>query len=617
MGLGLPLALLAAIAIVLPIAAHLARRRDLPRVDFPALALLERAKSESRQRLRVKDRGLLALRSLIVMLLASAAAAPFLWSAGAFGDGQVSSLAIVIDDSMSMQRGFDEARRRARRAIDTLPAGSEVALVAAGEPARILQPLSDDLDAARLVLAGMNESARGTDLIGSARLTSHVLASAEQIPRVLALSDFPEESESAAWPRGAELAFERIEPVRQNTAVVDATIAPNPTLPGTYSVRAVLIGPAGPLTVALSAGDDVLVEKTLSLSNEGRTSVLLAASLPDDVPSLRVIAQTPPDEAITLDDERVLLLGAATLRVLLIDGDPARQELRFVTRALDAAPRLPGGGRIRYQTIDIDRLPSTPLADFDVVLLANALASEDVLTRFVEEGGGLFVAGGDRIGRGSMRSLLPAHIGEPIAGQVGVSDELAGLTAMSATKRVALDPLEGANVLLRWSDRSPALVRNDRVAVFGSSLDDDWNDLPLQPGFVAFVHRTISSLGDARQLGGTYEAGAAIPLSAGTRIRGPSGESIVDGVYDQTGLPGLYTARTDDITSYFVVAAPPEESSFQPGALPSERRGEATTGLRSKQPIASWIFFLFGLFLIADGVLRTRARRAWTRHIKG
>jgi hypothetical protein len=107
-GLAAPLALLGLAAIALPIIAHLLRRRDVPIRKIATLALLRKADVASRRTVRIVDRTLLAARIALVAIAAVALGAPYVTSALAWGDGRLTSVAIVIDDSMSMSRRAGE-----------------------------------------------------------------------------------------------------------------------------------------------------------------------------------------------------------------------------------------------------------------------------------------------------------------------------------------------------------------------------------------------------------------------------------------------------------------------------------------------------------------------------
>src|SRR5688500_20412176 len=87
MGFEAPLALLGIAAAAIPVIVHLMRRRDLPRIDLPTVALLRRAQVQSRRRMRLVDVLLLIARVLFLILLALAVAGPFAPLRGAGGAG--------------------------------------------------------------------------------------------------------------------------------------------------------------------------------------------------------------------------------------------------------------------------------------------------------------------------------------------------------------------------------------------------------------------------------------------------------------------------------------------------------------------------------------------------
>ena len=151
------------------------------------------------------------------------------------------------------------------------------------------------------------------------------------------------------------------------------------------------------------------------------------------------------------------------------------------------------------------------------------------------------------------------------------------------------------------------------VAVWASTLDDDWTDLPYQPGFVAFLVETLERLGAAAPAPeGVFEPGSVIPLASGLRMETPEGERFaVEGDFADTVTAGVYRVvdETDRTIAAFVVAPPPSESDLAPGDLP-ESRGQAETGTGgvSRRPIDPWVFGLFGLFVIGEGWLRSSGR---------
>jgi hypothetical protein len=66
-------------------------------------------------------------------------------------------------------------------------------------------------------------------------------------------------------------------------------------------------------------------------------------------------------------------------------------------------------------------------------------------------------------------------------------------------------------VIARYTDGTPALVEDratgGRVLVFASDLNNRWNDFPVQPAFVPFVHETLRYLAAARAARDEYLVG--------------------------------------------------------------------------------------------------------------
>jgi len=650
MGFGLPLALAGLLAVAGPILAHLVRRRDLRRRTLPTIALLAKANAQSKRRVRVADRLLLFLRVAAVAAMALGIAEPFVRTQSAFGDGQRATLVIVLDDSMSMARGegddtlLADAARDAADAIRGLPEGSEVAVVLAGRPARTFVARTEDREsAARELLALGAHSARGTDLPGAIALARRALAGAKHRRRLWVLSDFAAHSraEDLRWPRGpVEVALERRGPEDQadpNVAILAAHAAPDPTTPGHTSLRVRLLGqPRGELRVL--SGGDILASAPATPDEAGVVTLHLAT--PEGNPPAQVELDT--DDALREDDVRgVLLRPPAAVRVLLVDGDPhaarTRDEVGYLVRALDASPRDDGG--IRYRTLDADALSPAALRDADVIVLANVPAPTAVVARriveLVREGVGLWITGGDRVDARAYRArfgeILPVELGPPrdLEASVEGSGEgwpSVGLRATRVTRMLRIEPSMHGEVLARAGE-SPAMVAGDagagRVVVWASSVDDDWTDLPFQPGFVALATSLLRSLGArAAPPQAIIEAGARVPLDAYSGdevyVRDPRGERFEVSPpepFAATVRAGAYGVLVgDDVTprASFVVAPPREESDLTPAPLPSlPEEGEATSvGLTSRVPIDHWLFALAALFLFAEGVVRTRRRAA-------
>jgi hypothetical protein len=89
---------------------------------------------------------------------------------------------------------------------------------------------------------------------------------------------------------------------------------------------------------------------------------------------------------------------------------------------------------------------------------------------------------------------------------------------VSFSRSALVEAGSSAEVVARYSDGSAALVEeaagDGRVLLFASDLNNTWNDFPLQPAFVPFVHETLRHLAPARRLQTEYVVGS-LPGGAG------------------------------------------------------------------------------------------------------
>ncbi len=669
MGFEAPLALLALAAAGLPIVAHLLRRQDLPRRRLPTLVLLQRAEAASRKRVRLVDLLLLIVRVALIVCFALALGKPFWRVALAYGDGSVASVVLVIDDSMSMHRtgaGGDlvaEAAERAREVVESLPEGSEVALVLAGAPARLELSRTDRLDTAERAIADrVRASARGTDLATAMSLADRELAGARHAARrVVVLTDAAAHSGlgDLRLPSGVAVQIERLgaEAPTANAAIVDARATPDPTTPGRLSVAVDVRArelDGRQLELVLRRGDDALAQQALTIAQGGARATLHATLDPENAAAELVLAA---EDAIATDDRRGLALRApAGARVLLVEGDAPAGVVahgRFVARAIDLAPEE--GGALTRRRVDPETFAAMELGDVDVVVLSNVPAPSDRVARrlaeHVERGGGLWIAPGQtfdaRAYAARLGALLPARPTAPrdqeiegphaVAGSELFPDGGTGLEQSRTRRRIGLEDVEvGAEPLLQFADGSPALLsvrRGDgQVALMATTLDDAWTDLPYRPGYlplVANLLRQLAPTGRAPQSAVLPGAPVVLDAPAGAvrlEIVTPDGERVAFSgdaleeriTFESTHAPGVYRvqvaardrALSEEPRLAFVVASPAEESDLTPGRVPSDAGGEE--GARADtsvvhRPLAPWLFLLVGLLAVAEAALRLRA----------
>lgn len=670
MGLALPLALLGLVLAGAPILAHLVRRSDVPTRALPTVELLARALAESKRRVRVVDPLLLALRILLVATLALAVAAPFVESEVAYGNGALASVAVVVDDSMSMARrlegddasAWDRARERAAAAIRALPEGSEVAVVLAGRPARALFPRSTAREEAlRALESAEPPGTRSTDLADAIAMAGRQLGGAVHADRrILVLSDFagPAPSAGLTAPSGIRMDLEPIGPdATPNFTLASIDAAPDPTLAGSLSVAVVVRGfgvSADHVSVAAFAGTRELARTEVPLV-DGAGRATLHVLPPDDATTDAEVRIVDAGDALPMDDARAFLLRpSSAVRVTLVDGDPrplSRRAVasggattRFLAQALALAPH--DGPRFVVRRTDVETYASSTEAT-DVVALADVdLAREDVARRTraaLDAGAGLLVAGGDHVrgGASALADRLPAHIlGQNdtprtglFAGPAALATRDEGLARVQITRALALDAQRPELVALRFSDESPALVlaRATRTALLALPLDDTGSDLPLHPGFLALSVELFRALAPEGAMPDEAVPPDALPhlvVSAGTsrvEIVTPSGailpfEDELDHPIDlsQLAAPGAYRVRTTDASgthelerAAFVLAPTLDESRLEREHVASDTPTAPATGhaSRVRTRLGPWVFGLAGLLALAEAwARRPRAR---------
>jgi hypothetical protein len=187
----------------------------------------------------------------------------------------------------------------------------------------------------------------------------------------------------------------------------------------------------------------------------------------------------------------------------------------YLTRALSI------GEAPRFETVSrqADAVSDEDLKRSRVVVLNDVDVSAGLarrLAKYVEQGGGLFVAAGPRATWPQDVDLLPASIGNPVdrtrgdAGRIG-SIEFAhpvfepfraprsgDFSAVPVYGYRNLTAAKNAQVLARFDAGSPAVAErrsgSGRVLIWGSTLDVTWTDLPQKPVFLPFVHRAVRHL---------------------------------------------------------------------------------------------------------------------------
>lgn len=678
MGLGflVPAFLAGLAALAVPLILHL-RHREWERPHrFPSLMFLRRIPIRTARRRRITDWFLLLLRASVFALLVAAFARPF-FRASVSAPGTVPARAVVVllDRSMSMghREVWPAALDSARRVIGALRPADRAAVILFDEETEVVQPLTVDRAAAVAAINAAKPSARGTRYAAALRAGRQVLATAPGVAgEMLVVTDL--QRSGLAGLAGLEL-------------------------PADVPVRAVLVKPASRANVALIGADvqrvasgersQLLVAArlmsrelggsrrvTLALSVNGRAAGSRAVTLSPDGPQTAAFDPVPlaagraraeltltPDGLAADDSFRFVVPAEQALRVLLITPAGARSdETLYLERAL---------GIGREPRIAVERrasLDPRSLRGAAVVLLLDSPvpggATETALTQWVNDGGGLLVAAGQRLAaRGASGALLAGTLRGSIDrmsdrggtfGEISLDHPVfvpfregggAALGAARFLRYARVEPVQGAEVLARFDDGAPALLErahgSGRLLLLAVPLDGLTGDFPLQPAYLPFLRRlAVHAAGHQaaplwRTTGetgivpsGLRDPVIATPVGALMRPASDSGPCTV--VLTEAGFYQVFEGRAaGDPLDVFAANPPAVESDLTP-ADPRElllgvRRSDSTaaaaqappapTERESRQRLWRLLLVLAAALLVAETIVANRGWRGTATHV--
>jgi hypothetical protein len=222
---------------------------------------------------------------------------------------------------------------------------------------------------------------------------------------------------------------------------------------------------------------------------------------------------------------------------------------------------------------------------------------DDALVRFVDAGGQMIVATGPRTQadsfNASFQTIAPAKLREAVQTKAGESvaitevkfdhpifevfQESGRLAAANVIGYFRSEPRANAAVLARFEDGSPALVEartgKGRVLMFTSSLGPSWNDLPLTPLYLPFIHQMVRYAGTREEnawygLGQTFTV-AKRKEAAPPAIDTPSGARLSENRLTPEGdllitaqEPGFYRLRYNERPDFAAVNIDGAEGDF-------------------------------------------------------
>lgn len=591
----------------LPILIHLFSRRKVKKVPFSSLRFLEQISRRRVKKIRLTQWIILALRVLMIALLAFALSRPAFQ--GDFSLGKTrsdSAVAIVLDRSFSMgaegrsQPMWDSAKARVEEVLEALENQDRVWLIGADPLVEENESFPEPL-AAKDALRALDIGFGTTDLPTGVRRAAATLDEATALNKELfVISDFQKSGFQGAEIGVTDLGVDLDPSIRvflvpmgegpiANTAIEEAR-AEGTSLEQRVRVLMARHGetPVDDIALTVESTNEVLGETPASVQGNSRQAAeVVLTRLPAEG---EMITARISGDRLAIDDVRyVPSIGAGRLPALLVQ-DPA-QPSPFLPLALSPAKDI---GRFDLQRMAPQNLGSTNFSDYKLLVLDNVtfLPRETLirLRQWREAGGLLFISLGDRVDlRFYNEDLLPALFpGVKLGNLLGTPEatgESYSLTPRAPGHRIFAgfqakvgEPLTGASfwrvvevqieepisTLAEFGPGLPALIEGDGAVLFASSLDSRWNDFPTHGAFLPLVHQSVEGMLQERG-GGEVRVGEVVEGVVDRRQVPPRSELVCLGpdglelnvtssqvsrglrlVSEATEVPGFYHMKAGD-----------------------------------------------------------------------
>ncbi|MDQ3211787.1 MAG: BatA domain-containing protein [Acidobacteriota bacterium] len=685
-----PLFLLGLAGLAVPVIIHLIQRERKNVVHFPSLMFLQRIPYQSVRRRRVRNWPLLLLRLAALALIVAAFARPFLrrQALAAAAAGGAREVVVLLDRSYSMGYGdrWARATAAARSAIGSVGQGDRASIVLFASGADVA--LRSASDRGRLEAAVLSSKpGAGATRYGPALKLAGSIASESTLPRreVILISDFQRSgwqgAEGVRLPDGVVLTAVPV----GDADTANVTVTPVSMQRSMFSGqdRVTITGGAvnhGPATVSNLGivleleGRPVQTER-IAIEPNSSTSVSFTPFSPA-VQGTRGTVRIAPDALNTDNAFHFVVTPRAPVKVVIAErSGSVRDSSLYLSRALSLGDEPAFDVSVK----SIEGLTLDDLQRAAVVIVNDAPVSQLAAERlggFVARGGGLLVAAGERAAwparsaSAAVADVLPGQPGAFVDRTLGTSARLGALEYgnpifepfraarsgdFSSARFYSYRSVvvgEGSNILARFDDGAPALlerrVGEGRVLLWTSSLDLQWNDLPLKSVFLPFVHRMATTLASYRDKPAWLSVGDVLeparpaaapggPRAASQRaVLTPSGERVPldgegpdvlelseQGFYEiraqgRDGASPVAVASNLDLSESDLSPMDPQEvvagATGRAGGAAGPGANVAPTDLEQERTQRLWWYLLFAgvVLLAAETFIGNRLSRTGT-----
>jgi Aerotolerance regulator N-terminal/von Willebrand factor type A domain len=671
-----PLFFVGMAALAAPILVHLVRRTRARRVEFPALVFVRQVPQRTIRRRTLQNLLLLIIRCLVVLLIVIAFARPFFSGRIAAKENKsAGATVILIDNSLSMRREqmFAAAQRRAEATIDDARSDEQLALMTFDKRYIVVNRFTTDKSRMRFGVRSLSPGWDGTDyeqaLRGAESLLSELQTGGPK--KIVMISDF----QAVGWNQ-ANATFKLANETKLTTLDVGGNNAVGNIAITDVEARGTVFGqkyldnltvhvtnfsetPRDHLPVDFQINEQTVEKREISLNSRDSKVIEFTGFNLNEGANRCAIEINAGDFAP--DNHFFFTLRREVPAKALIIESPnrGRSDSLHLQSALTTNDDLP----FTFTLKTVGSVDPTGISDYAFVILNDAgtpgPALAESLAKFVEGGGHLIIATGPRTEVGSfsgaLQRVVPATLREAVQTKAGDSVVISEVKfdhpifeVFQQSGRLAVahvigyfraEPNTNAAVLARFEDGSPALIESQtgkgRVLLFTSSLGPSWNDLPLTPLYLPFIHEMVRYAGSREQnswyaLGQTFivmkelqNPPPAIDTPAGMRLTDtrltPDGDLLVT-----AREPGFYRLRYNARPDFAAVDIDGAEGDFTkldfadfvagvsggPGSAESAEANGKTSNeeVEGRQKVWWSLLFMALLLLVTESILARRTK---------
>ncbi|MBX2853054.1 MAG: BatA domain-containing protein [Phycisphaeraceae bacterium] len=529
----------AAVAVGLPILAHLLSRTRYKEVAFPAARLVKQAVAATSRIETPRHRLLMLLRWLVLLVLVLAFMRPQ-WTPKALAGEKEQGIALVllVDASASMQRAaggatlYDRALREAQRLIDQLDPSRDVAAVVRVDhaPASLLPETTAQISLLSDRLIGTKPGYTHANWAGALATAQRLVVGEPRTVRLITISDQqgeqPGTSAALAEQHSTPVDHVRIEGPTDNTSVRIVDVRPYPAIAGQPVTATAEAQHYGESTVSLRLACRFgLSQINREITLEPRTSQRVDFTLPAAAGG-RELIQIRLDQADEMPSDnltgRALSVQERTAALVIHDPSAASEAI---------APRLatllnPG----RIEGVTLPSVETMPIAEAEraiqsadptllrTVVLVNVSALPDVLSQSLEAyaraGGGVvqFVIDDDATGQTTTAAGVNFDLG-PL--RIFEGPARAGLAALR-WQGVGNAPIDQRATPILMDEQERVIVAEmqrgrGRLIAINATLTPEPGGLLAEPSFVVLFNELCRYASPGPALPEPARPGDAIP----------------------------------------------------------------------------------------------------------